>query len=148
MSSWRWWLFHLLVSGHWIRPVAGITGWCTKPRGMLTLLAFSAAPLLSQLGSSKRTSERKISIRVTSLFACMKMIIQVLFVGCKAASSKAIRPEEMAGDRNPFNSQCKRISDYFRFRKPTEYNAKDIWIYYLNSKPCPNFTFTGFHCTS
>lgn len=56
----------------------------------------------------------------------MKMIIQVLFVGCKAASSKAIRPEEMAGDRNPFNSQCKRISDYFRFRKPTEYNAKDI----------------------
>ena len=71
LSTWKLIDLRVLSASHWIRPVAGMTGWRTKPRGIFKLLEFSAAPLPSQLGSNKRTRERKISILVTSLFACM-----------------------------------------------------------------------------
>jgi hypothetical protein len=58
---------------HWMLPVAGMTGWYTKPCGVFTMFAFSATPAPSQFGSNKRTSDRKISILVTSRFACMNI---------------------------------------------------------------------------
>jgi hypothetical protein len=59
------------------------------------LLVFSAAPLPSQFGSNRRTSDRKISILVMSRFASTVNRAQILLLRISITPLKIVNPSPL-----------------------------------------------------